>query len=218
MNTDYKIFAKILATRIDIVLPKLVHPMQTGFIKGRNISGNIKFTNTIDYCNAHKINPVLISFDFEKAFDSDAIDKILQICNFGTFFCKEVTTLYKDSIRFCVVNNGNASEWFSLSRSCRQGCPLSAKIFDLIIECLGDKIRGNEKIKGILIDDPWRLLIAEDECVSETLMELEKFCLFPGLRINTDKTSIIRTGEWPDMTQKINAASRLRWTLVPIKI
>ena len=49
-------------------------------------------------------------------------------------------------------------------------------------------------------------------------MELEKFCLFAGLRINTDKTSIIRTGEWPDMTQKLNAASRLRWTLDPIKI
>ena len=94
LNTDYKIFAKILATRIDIVLPKLIHHMQTGFTKGRNISENIiKFTNTIDCCNAHKIKAVLISFDFEKAFDPvewDAIDKILQICNFGHFFVEQL--------------------------------------------------------------------------------------------------------------------------------
>ena len=40
LNRDYKILAKILATRLNIVLPKLIHPMQTRFIKGRSISEN----------------------------------------------------------------------------------------------------------------------------------------------------------------------------------
>ena len=33
LNVDYKILAKVIAKRIEPVLPKLIHPDQTGFIK-----------------------------------------------------------------------------------------------------------------------------------------------------------------------------------------
>ena len=49
LNCDYKILAKILATRLNIVLPKLIHPMQSGFMKGRSIHENIvKLINLAD--------------------------------------------------------------------------------------------------------------------------------------------------------------------------
>ena len=42
LNVDYKILAKITAKRIEPVLPKLIHPDQTGFTKGRFIGQNVR--------------------------------------------------------------------------------------------------------------------------------------------------------------------------------
>lgn len=42
LNTDYKILAKALANRIQKNINKLISPEQTGFMKGRNISSNIR--------------------------------------------------------------------------------------------------------------------------------------------------------------------------------
>ena len=71
LNTDYKIFAKILAPRMSTVLPEIIYPMQHGFIKGRNISENIvELTNIMYYCNTNKKQALLPSFDFQKAFDT----------------------------------------------------------------------------------------------------------------------------------------------------
>jgi len=35
LNVDYKILAKVIAKKIELVLLKLIHSIQTGFIKGR---------------------------------------------------------------------------------------------------------------------------------------------------------------------------------------
>lgn len=50
LNCDYKLVAKVLANRIIDILPKLINPDQTGYIKERFIGENIR---TISYLIAY---------------------------------------------------------------------------------------------------------------------------------------------------------------------
>ena len=47
LNIDYKILSKVLARRMEKVLPKLVLSDQTGFVNGRYIGQNIRLLNDI---------------------------------------------------------------------------------------------------------------------------------------------------------------------------
>ena len=51
------------------------------------------------------------------------------------------------------MNNGYASEFFKLQRGVRLGCPLSATLFVLCTEILGNAIRQDKTISGIKIFD-----------------------------------------------------------------
>jgi len=50
LNVDFKIAAKAIAKRLEPILPYLIHPDQTGFMKGRYIEENIRLiSNIIEY-------------------------------------------------------------------------------------------------------------------------------------------------------------------------
>ena len=71
LNVGLKIAAKAIAKRLETVLPKLIHPDQTGFIKGRYIGENIRIISDIlDLTSKQQIPGILVALDFRKAFDS----------------------------------------------------------------------------------------------------------------------------------------------------
>ena len=155
LNVDYKMLAKILANRIIKSLPYLVDDDQTGYIKDRFIGCNIRLVeDLIHYTSLTKTPGVLLSMDFEKAFDSirwDYILSSLKAFNFGPNFIGYIKKLYND-ISTAIINNGYISTWFQPERGVQQGCPISPYRFILAVETLSSKIREDKTIKGILIN------------------------------------------------------------------
>ena len=72
INTDAKLFTKLLANRFNSVLPGLVNPYQTGFLPNRLISDNGWLNQTI-MANLQSAAPddpcVAVLLDQEKAYD-----------------------------------------------------------------------------------------------------------------------------------------------------
>lgn len=112
-------------------------------------------------------------------------------------FLNWIKTLYTN-ISGCVVNNGYSSEFFSLQRGVRQGCPLSILLFVLAVEPLAHQIRINESIKGLengnkitklsMYADDTTAFIRDDSSAVSLLNLLDQFGDLSGLKINKSKT------------------------------
>ena len=207
LNTDYKILTKLLAIRLQKVIPSLVNPDQVGYIKNRYIGENIRIlSDIIQYAEIEDIEAYITQIDFEKAFDSvewGFLFNTLKILNFGDYFISWIKTLYTD-ISACAGNNGNFSKYFKLSRSIRQGCPISALLFLLVVEMLANKIRSDPNIKGVEINneifklammaDDITLINKDQQSIISALKIFSEFEKCSGLKLNLSKTEIIPIG------------------------
>ena len=71
LNVDAKIASKVIAERMNRLLPGLIHHNQSGYIPGRNISENIRsILDIMEFTKVKKLPGLLLFLDFEKAFDS----------------------------------------------------------------------------------------------------------------------------------------------------
>ena len=200
-NTDYKIIAKLLALRIQKVLPDVVNIDQTCSVPGRKIQHNLTIIrDVIHYANRTNQPHLLISLDQRKAFDTvnwNLLHKLLDKLNFGPRFRKWITILY-DDIYSSVRINGFISTPFPILQGLRQGCPLSPLLFAIYAQLLGELILNNRNIRGITIGDYTHTLsqYADDTSVFLTgLSSLENLYLTlveyyqaTGQRVNPDKT------------------------------
>ncbi len=86
-----------------------------------------------------------------------------------------------NNIEATALNNGSTSSYFKLERGVKQGCPLSAYLFIVVIETLASKIRNDKSIEGIKIDkkEITISLLADDiTLLLINLKSLKKTCSF----------------------------------------
>ena len=70
-NCTPKIASKILTTRLQLQINRLIDLDQTGFIRGRSISENfILATELVQCCFKRKTPTLILKLDFAKAFDT----------------------------------------------------------------------------------------------------------------------------------------------------
>ena len=208
LTTDYKLITKILALRLSKALPSIIHQDQTAYIKGRYIGENIRtIADIIEYCKQKQMTGVLLLIDFEKAFDTikwNFLHKTLQSFNFGKSFRKWIKIIY-NNIQSTVINNGYFSDYFYLYRGMRQGCPISAYLFIIVVEILAISIRANSKIHGLklrnreikvsqLADDT-TLILNDENSIPVVKDVLLQFYKCSGLKTNIDKTQAFLMGK-----------------------
>jgi hypothetical protein len=152
-------------------------------------------------------NGIIAFLDFEKAFDTihwNVIYDALKLFNIGPVFIKWVHTIYNKS-EACVTNNGFSSPFFNLQRGVRQGCPLSAYLFIMVVELLAHKIRNSNQIKGIMIGnteiklvqmaDDTTVFVEDPNSLENIFKILNKFEQYAGLKLNKTKTEAMWVGK-----------------------
>ena len=184
---------------------------------GRYIGDNLRLLfDIMHYLKDENIQGLLVSIDFEKAFDSTDwgfMVKTLKHFGFGEDIIRWVSAFYND-IKSSIIVNGQASTGFKIERGCRQGDPISPYLFILLAEILACRIREDENIKAIKIedtefkisqfaDDTTFLLEGDRESLEQLFKHLEYFGEISGLKLNTDKTNNVWLGKM------IN--SEIRW-------
>ena len=208
LNVDLKIGSKALAERLKLVLPDLIHPDQVAFLKNRYIGESVRtILDALYYSRLKNIPGILLSLDFQKAFDSldhSFLLHTLRSFNFGDKFCNFIKVLYTN-LESCVMNRGISSGYFPVERGVRQGDPLSAYLFILAIETLAINLRNNSQIEGLKINnddeiklslyaDDMNVFLKDEQSVNFLFDTLEKFRQVSSLTINLQKTNAMRIG------------------------
>lgn len=122
LNSDIKIYSKILATRISQYSPKLVHKDQVGFVEEWQASnGAHRFINLILRAECTRRPSLLLPLDVEKAFDRDHWIYLREVL---------IKFVFKDTNLSAILGLyplPSARDWTSglLSNGTRQGCLLS---------------------------------------------------------------------------------------------
>lgn len=155
LYSSYKVMAKTLANRLQPILPSVILPNQTAFVKEHSIFDNIVLaTEAVEYARESKQNLVILLLDMEKAYDrvnwtflEDSMEKL----GFLALFIKWTSALYRGASTAILVN-GNKCQKFMLERSVRQGCPLAPYLFLFTSEVLSYMINDPKYgIKGLVL-------------------------------------------------------------------
>jgi len=69
LNVDYKIATKTIALRLEKILSNIIHPCQTGYVKGRFIGESIRLiADTMDFTKIKKYSRYSCFPRFRKSF------------------------------------------------------------------------------------------------------------------------------------------------------
>lgn len=231
LNTDVKLYAKLISNRLGPILPKIINPDQVGFVSGRQAPDNTRrVIDVMEYCDVRKQPLLILSLDAEKAFDRlhwGYLRTVLLKYGFNGRILDSVLALYSSpSAR--VFINGCLSAGFDINNGTRQGCPLSPLIFALAIEPLAEGIRSRDTIIGPVIgghrhvvslfaDDILLSLFNPEDSLRGLHAILEEYSAVSYYKLNTSKTEALPCNIPGDILKILRDSYKYAWQHRSIK-
>ena len=204
LNTDYKIMAKILESRLKVTLGKVIGNYQKCSLPYRYIQDiHLNIEAALEYSKEKTSDAYLIAIDNLKAFDmvnQNFLFQIMRKINLNPRVVNLLSKIYNGMISRIYVN-GVTTENIRIRRGIRQGCPMSMLLYALNYEPLARKITRNRSIQGLRIGkmeykldqyaDDSTLFVMGIQSIRETMKTYETFEKATGQKINQAKTEIL---------------------------
>ena len=118
------------------MLPTIINTDQVGYLKGRFSGQNVRLIeDVIEFAEKMNSGGAILFLDFCKAFDTvehNFLFSTLKIFGFGDSFIKWIKVIYSNCSS-AIISNGWITPVFNIERGVRQGCPLSALLFLVVV-------------------------------------------------------------------------------------
>ncbi|GMF54069.1 unnamed protein product [Phytophthora fragariaefolia] len=210
ISTDYKIFTRVLATRVGLTLPDTIHPHQNGFGSGRTINDTLDLYSAAQnmvITDPTQQDATALLLDFRKAYDSLDMEYMLDVLRrkgYPEKFIRAVDAIHDGTtVRF--LANGYTSRSIAVISDTRQGCPLAPLLFILALDPLYRKLDGFMGIRGVIIQseagrfelrvagyaDDTAAFVRNPADIPILTRDLSIFGNASGLQINAGKTKVI---------------------------
>ena len=198
LSHSYKIFTRLLQTRIERTLDENQPREQAGFRKGYSTTDHLQALNQIiEKSNEYNL-PLRIGFiDYEKAFDTVehfAIFEALRKTNVNETYIIILQNIYNQATAKVHLDKLVSTE-FPIHRGVRQGDPLSPKLFTAVMEEVFKKAEisdgvhvDGENLSNLRFADDVALLNETTQQMEKHLNNLNSESLKVGLKIHKGKT------------------------------
>lgn len=198
----YKLFAKMIARRIDTHMETRLLECQNGFRKGRScIDGAFATKLLLEKRREYNLETHICFVDLEKAYDSVKRGRLFNILReeeIDEHLCQIIEEIYKRN-RIQVRTEGE-SKPRRINRGVRQGCPLSCVLFNAYLNSMvrkwdernpqGINIE-NDSIKTLLFADDQVVFAKSEDELQRLMFSLEKHTEDYELKISTEKTKVM---------------------------
>ena len=149
---------------------------------------------------------MLVTIDIRKAFDSvnhKFLTLALKRYGFGKTFINRIKTLLNNQ-ESCTINGGFTTKYLKLDKGTRQGDPISAYLFVLVLEIVLNLMKQNKDIHGLSLFDHTFLYTAypddttfflkDKEPIKKVMKVFDTFSIYSGLKPSKSKCEIAGIG------------------------
>ena len=173
---------------------------------------------------------MLVTVDIQKAFDSvnhQFLTIALKRYGFGKTFIKWIKTLLNNQ-ESCIINGGITTKSFKLDKGTRQGDPISAYLFILVLEIVFNLIKQSKNIHGPTFFDHTFLYTAyaddttfflkDKESVKKVINVFDTISIYSGLKPNKSKCEIAGIGVLKGVSMELCGMECIDLTKNSVKI